>query len=123
MPRPRQSPNDRAPTEHEEQREFVAWFRKSFPDTRIFAIPNGGKRGKAEAGRLKLEGVSAGVPDLHVPAWSLWIEMKRAQRGRVSADQKDWIAYLESIGHFVIIGRGFEDARKQIEAMLRRDER
>jgi VRR-NUC domain. len=63
------------------------------------------------------------VPDLFVPAWSLWIEMKRQKGGRLSADQKDWIAYLESIGHVVIVGRGFEDARAQIESMMRRDER
>jgi len=123
MPRPRQPKNDRIPTEHEEQREFVAWFRKSFPDTRIFAIPNGGHRSKTTAAKLKLEGVTAGVPDLFVPAWSLWIEMKRQKGGRLSADQKDWIAYLESIGHVVIVGRGFEDARAQIESMVRRDER
>ena len=28
------------PTEHEEQREFVRWFRKVYAPVRIFAIPN-----------------------------------------------------------------------------------
>jgi hypothetical protein len=32
----------------------------------------------------------------------------------VSPVQKDWIQYLESIGHTVIIGRGFEDAKQQV---------
>jgi hypothetical protein len=50
-----------------------------------------------------------------VPAWCLWIELKRVTGGAVSPAQKDWIAYLESIGHRVIIGRGFEDAKRQIE--------
>tara|TARA_R110000868_G_scaffold54584_1_gene170518 strand:+ start:3148 stop:3297 length:150 start_codon:yes stop_codon:yes gene_type:complete len=40
--------------------------------------------------------------------------MKREAGGIVSPVQKDWIAYLESIGHRVIVGRGFEDAKRQI---------
>ena len=54
----------RIPTEHEEQRELVRWFRQTWPGVRIFAIPNGGARSPATAGRLKAEGVSSGVPDL-----------------------------------------------------------
>jgi hypothetical protein len=64
---------------------------------------------------LKAEGVQAGVPDLFVPEWLLWVEMKRETGGVVSPAQMDWIAYLESIGHRVIVGRGFEDAKRQIE--------
>ena len=90
------------PTEHEEQREFVCWFRRTYPEIRIFAIPNGGFRGKSQAGRLKAEGVSAGVPDLYIPEWALWIEMKRQKGGSVSLEQKDWHEYLISIGHTVI---------------------
>lgn len=49
-----------------------------------------------------------------MPEWSLWIEMKRQEGGRLSAAQKDWIAYLEEVGHTVIVGRGWEDARGQV---------
>ena len=68
----------------------------------------------AQGASLKAEGVQAGVPDLFVPAWSLWIEMKRETGGTVSPAQRDWIAYLEGIGHTVIVGRGFDDAREQV---------
>ena len=105
---------DRLPTEHEEQRELVRWFRQTYSDVRIFAIPNGGGRSKAAGGRLKAEGVSAGVPDLFVPAWGLWIEMKRAKGGVVGSEQKDWATYLTGLKQTVIIGRGFADARAQI---------
>lgn len=105
----------RVPTEHEEQREFVSWFRRTHPGVRIFAVPNGGRRGMAEAARLKVEGVSAGVPDLYVPAWHLWIEMKRVKGGRVDAPQADWHAYLRDIGHVVIVGKGAEDAKEQVD--------
>lgn len=108
----------RIPTEHEEQREFVKWFRQTFAGVRIFAIPNGGARSKATAGKLKAEGVSAGVPDLYVPAWRLWIEMKRTKRGRVDSEQTDWHAYLESIGDMVMICKGSDHAKEIVGAFV-----
>jgi hypothetical protein len=41
--------------------------------------------------------------------------MKRETGGVLSPVQRDWIEYLEGIGHRVIVGRGFEDAKRQIE--------
>lgn len=101
-------------SEHLEQARFVSWFRKTFPDVRILAIPNGGSRSKSQGGKLKAEGVSAGVPDLLIPNGMVWVEMKRSKGGSVSAAQRDWHCYLESIGHTVIVGYGFEDARTKI---------
>ena len=103
-----------ARSEHDEQCELVRWFRSTYRGVRIFAIPNGGVRGKIAGGRLKNEGVSAGVPDLFIPAWGLWIEMKRANGGTLSPAQKDWISYLQTIRNTVIIGQGFENAREKI---------
>jgi hypothetical protein len=103
------------PTEHFEQRELVMWFRQNYPCVRIFAIPNGGQRSMSTAARLKVEGVCAGVPDLFIPAWRLWVEMKRQKGGVVSAEQKDWLAYLESVGYTTLVCKGAEDAKKKIE--------
>lgn len=108
------------PTEHIEQRNFVVWFRQNHRGTRIFAIPNGGARAKATAMQLKLEGVLPGVPDLYVPAWSLWVEMKRKKGGRLSDHQKDWIEYLEGIGHTVLVCKGCVDAIAQVNNYLAR---
>jgi len=102
------------PTEHEEQREFVKWFRQTHKGVRIFAIPTGGARSITTAARLKAEGASAGVPDLFIPQWLMWVEMKRQKGGVVSPEQTDWIAYLRSIGHLVIVSKGAEDAKSQI---------
>jgi hypothetical protein len=102
------------PSEHEEQVGFVNWFEAQFPRVRIFAIPNGGHRAVSVGKQLKAEGVKPGVPDLQVPEWRLWIEMKRAHGGRLSGDQKDWIAYLESIGDTVIVGLGATDASRKV---------
>lgn len=109
---------ERIPTEHEEQREFVRWFRQGYKDVRIFAIPNGGYRSAATAGRLKAEGATPGVPDLFIPAWRLWVEMKRAKGGALSKEQKDWIAYLQGVGYCAIVCKGADDAKWRIEAFL-----
>lgn len=89
----------------------MSWFRKRWPGVRIFAIPNGGARGLAAGARLKAEGVEPGVPDLYVPAWKLWVEMKREKEYSVSAAQRDWIDYLQSVGDCAIVCRGFNEAR------------
>lgn len=104
-------------SEHLEQVRLVSWFRKTYPDVRIFAVPNGGARSGLQGAKLKAEGVSPGVPDLFVPAWVLWVEMKRSKGGTLSPEQKDWIAYLDDCGYQCIVGRGFEDAKQQIETM------
>jgi hypothetical protein len=104
-------------SEHEEQREFVQWFRQTYPGTLIFAIPNGGARSPATASRLKAEGVVKGVPDLFVPAWELWIEMKRVKGGSTSLEQDMMHLYLRSVGYKVIVTKGFEDAKQQIEEL------
>ena len=101
-------------SEHLEQVRLVSWFRRQYPSVRIFAVPNGGGRSASQGALLKAEGVQAGIPDLFVPEWLLWVEMKREAGGVVSPIQRDWIAYLEGIGHRVIVGRGFDDAKRQI---------
>ena len=106
-------------TEHEEQREFVQWVRQTFPTVRIFAIPNGGQRSRTTGAKLKAEGVSAGVPDLYIPRWRCWVEMKREKGGTVSPVQKDWLNYLKNIGDTVIVGNGCEDAKKQIQLLFK----
>lgn len=109
----------RIPTEHQEQAAFVQWFRMSFPKVRIFAIPNGGARSKATAGKLKAEGVSPGVPDLFVPEWGLFIEMKRTRGGSLSDVQDDWIDYLEDAGYTVLVCKGCDAAIVSIKAHLK----
>lgn len=102
------------PSEDREQMLFVQWFRRSYPGVLIHSIPNGGHRHIAVAAKLKATGAVRGIPDLHIPAWSLWVEMKRQRGGVLSAEQKEMIAYLHSIGHEVIVGKGFEHAKAQI---------
>jgi hypothetical protein len=105
---------DIIPTEDHEQMIFVQWFRRTYLDVRILSVPNGGHRHPAVAAKLKATGVTAGVPDLFIPAWRLWVEMKRAKGGSVSAEQKDWISYLEACGYTCMVAKGADQAKEKI---------
>lgn len=109
--------NDTDRSEHEEQRDLVARWRRIYPEIRIMAIPNGGHRHIAVAQRLRAEGVTAGVPDLYIPAWRIWIELKRRSGGRVSPAQRDWHDYLRGCGDTVIVAAGADDALEQVAAL------
>jgi hypothetical protein len=117
---------DRIPTEHEEQRQFVQWFRKNWPDVRIFAIPNGAHlagtiaQRAAQVARLKAEGMVAGVPDVEIPEWNLYIEMKRQRGGKLYADQVRIHDALRRAGKTVMVAKGWEDAADQVRAFRRK---
>lgn len=105
-------------SEHEEQALVVARaeaLAPSVPELRmLFAIPNGGSRSKATAGRLKAEGVRPGVSDifLSVPKGcyhGLYIEMK-AISGRASDEQKKWIAAAREYGYRAEVCFGADSA-------------
>jgi len=106
------------PSEHSEQVGFINWFRAKYPQVLIFAIPNGEKRAITVAKRLKAEGVVRGIPDLFIPQFNLWVEMKRISGGRLSPEQRAMIQYLEGIGQKVIVGKGAADASRQILEFL-----
>lgn len=107
------------PTEHQEQTAFVNWFKLQFPHVRIAAIPNGIRSSIRQAVKAKRDGMSKGFPDLMIPAWNLYIEMKRIKGGVLSPEQKDWHNYLEDhCSAKVIIGKGCADAVKKVQEFL-----
>lgn len=113
---------ERDPSEHMAQTCLVAWAQRTYPDCPIFAIPNGGSRHKAEAARLKAEGVRAGVPDLFLPVarhgfHGLFIELKTAT-GRPSKEQLEWLDRLATEGYAASLCRGFDAARETIADYL-----
>lgn len=81
----------------------------------LYHVPNGGSRHKAEAGRLRAEGVKAGVPDLCLPVargqyHGLYIELKRQRGGRTSDHQSEWLDALSAQGYKAELCYGWEQA-------------
>ena len=116
------------PTEEEEQITLFEWAGRmnyTYPDLRwLYHVPNGGSRGKAEAGRFKAMGVRKGVPDvaLDIPRGGLHglrIEMKRRDGGKLSDAQREWIDHYNAIGYRAVVCHGWQEAAKVIEEYLK----
>jgi len=105
----------KSPSEHYEQVCFVSWWRRTQPDL-LFAIPNGGWRGKAAAGKLRAEGVLPGVWDLFAPERGLWIEMKRSDQGTLSEAQREFGRTMLAAGYRCMAAWGRDDAIGQVES-------
>ena len=130
-------------TEHQLQSQCVRWFALQYPNLNqlLFAIPNGGHRSKAAAGKAKAEGAKRGVADLFlsVPkhpfaiqilctekgqhihpcsgAGGLYIEMKTL-RGRQSPDQARFQQKVEAFGYQYTICRSLFDFQQTINTYL-----
>lgn len=104
---------------------WAAYSLRAHPKLKLLhAIPNGGKRSKSEAARMKAAGVKAGVPDMFLPvarggSHGLYIELKRIKGGRVSAEQLAWMEELTREGYTCAVCHGWEEARKVIQTYLK----
>lgn len=107
------------PTEAQEQTMLMSWAELQsgkYPELKLlYHVPNGGSRNKAEAGRLRAEGVKAGVPDLCLPVarreyHGLYIELKRQRGGRISDLQAQWLSALSEQGYKTALCCGWEQA-------------
>jgi len=88
-------------------------------------IPNGGKRDKITAYRLKREGVKSGVPDICLPVSrgkynGLYIELK-AGKNKPTENQEFWIAELKKQGYLVEVCYDWAKAKDLILKYLREE--
>ena len=126
-------------SEHTHQVQVLLWAnlmaKRKYPMLRwLYAVPNGGARHPVVAAKLKAEGVKPGVPDLCLPypkmmevqlgqplynVCGLYIEMKTlTPKGRLSDDQKEWIAYLKGVGYKVVVCWNADEAIQAIGEYL-----
>jgi hypothetical protein len=94
------------------QRQVFEHYRaRGEPNTFMFAVPNGGKRGLVEAVNFKREGVTAGVPDIIAirDGEVFGLELK-APKGKQSPAQKDVQRRMRDAGAFVGNAKGLDEA-------------
>lgn len=96
----------------------------------LFAIPNGGARGRTEAARLKGLGVRSGVSDLFfsfpnpvTAKHGMYIEMKapKPHGSKVSANQNAFIERMMFAGYECVVCYGWDAARRAIQGYLQCD--
>lgn len=118
-----------APSEHAEAAMLMRAARGAelrWPELRLlYAVPNGGKRGKRTAVDLKADGVKPGVPDYCLPVarggfHGLYIELKTA-KGAVRPEQRAWLAALTAQGYHAVVCRQWEQAWTVLQDYLAAD--
>lgn len=113
--------------EGREQVALVRWMQ--FQHRAAFAVtwhtPNGGRRDKVTAAKLKAQGVKAGIPDLQLAMarggyFGLFIEFKATppHDSEVSKSQKEVIGLLAGEGYLAVVCKGITEAMAQINAYL-----
>jgi hypothetical protein len=111
--------------EHLEQVEFFLKLKSEMPKlySVAYAIPNGGKRDPTVAKKLKAEGVKAGVLDISIDEplhgfHGLKIEMKRADGGSLSPEQKNWCKKFVQRGYAVAVCHGCSEALSAVYSYI-----
>ncbi len=113
------------PTEHQTQCVIVDEIEIRWPRlyANLTAIPHGGERHPAVAGKLKKEGVRKGYPDILIdlprgPFHGLRVETKRnnCTPSDIKKTQREWGDRLNAAGYLAIVGRGQDRAILQIAA-------
>ena len=118
--------------EHYEQCAVIEWWRLQYPawSGLLFASANGlylGGTPRQRAVRWALfekSGGRAGVADLFLALSSrgfhgLWIEMKASKGGRLSQDQKDFLADMREQGYAAYACKGADSAIDTIKDYMR----
>lgn len=108
--------------------QWAALAKGKYPELAwLYAVPNGGLRSKAVAGKLKAQGVKSGVPDIQLDVarkgfHGLRIELKvpevkavpnitkRKAPGRTSPEQDAWLEQLRVQGYKAEVARGWVEA-------------
>ena len=128
---------DNGDLEHDLQCGCVKYFRSQYPmiANLLFAVPNGGFRNKATAGKMKAEGVTAGVADLLllVPNkifHGLCIEMKiireyvdgdgkfQRKKSYQEKEQKEWQSLVENQGYMYVVCRTADEFQHIVDNYL-----
>lgn len=109
--------------EDRHQQAFTDWARYNrnlYPELDLYHhIPNGGRRDKKTAARLKAQGVKAGVADIFIPAAAdgyhgLYIELK-VDGNYADEEQNNFLNGVMRQGYFACIAYGWRAAAMATE--------
>lgn len=112
--------------EHDDQVRLFTWAAenlKQYPELEMLAaIPNGGKRSKVTAMKLKAEGVKPGYPDLVLDVargpYHGWKGEMKVRGGSVKPMQAHWHGLLRGQGYRVDVKIGWEAMRDALVTYL-----
>lgn len=110
-----------------EQINFMNWVRENYPDIweDTYHFANERRCSVMEGRNLKKMGVKKGVSDIFVAVpycglSGLWIELK-AEGGRLSEEQKEFITRMNSRGYLALAVWGADSAKAVFNAYFGHD--
>lgn len=113
-------------SEDAEQQLVIRWAQlmsRRWPELELLHhIPNGGRRERREAVKLKQMGVKPGVPDLMLPVarggyHGLYIEMK-VGGNKPTKHQAEWLRRLTAQGYCCYVCYGSQEAEQRLEEYI-----
>ena len=110
-------PTKQPTTEDAEQETVIQYC--TLKKIKVVHIPNESKRSLAYGAKMKRMGLSKGFPDLLFPTphngfHGLYIELKRDRTCKPTAEQLEWISYLNSQGYRAKVCYGAGEAIDEI---------
>jgi hypothetical protein len=103
--------------------EWIELMRPAHPILEwVIHVPNGGKRPRGAAGKLKAMGVKPGVLDVLLPlpynGWSgLAIEMK-VGKNTTTEQQDDWLEVMGASGYYTAVCYALEEFMAHVKRFL-----
>ena len=108
-----------ASPEYDLQVALVTRFELTYPGLRFCASAGGMRTTKRTAIKMKRSGYRKGFPDLFFyeprKGYNGFAMELKAEKGKASKEQKEWIADLSARGYFATICRDFDDAKTTIQ--------
>ena len=113
----------KTPTEYQEMRVLADYL--NLRRFNWFHVPNEGKRSEILGRNMRLIGLKAGVPDVHIldqpKVWNgerpkgAVIELKRRVGSYLTREQKAWLIVYERLGWIAFVAKGADAAIEWIE--------
>ena len=113
--------------EEEVQKSVVRYLQIKYPKVRYCASLGGIRTSYKQAVKAKATGYVKGFPDLQIcmPVdrggvhnkgyYGLFLEIKKDKRSYPTKEQKQWIEYLNSVGYYATVTKGFDESVQVIK--------
>ena len=113
--------------EEEVQKLVVKYLKIKYPKARYCASLGGIRTSYKQAVKAKATGYVKGFPDIQIcmPVdrggvdnkgyHGLFLEIKKDKRSYATKEQKGWIEYLNSVGYYAAVTKGFDETVQVIK--------
>ena len=113
--------------EEEVQKLVVKYLQIKYPKARYCASLGGIRTSYKQAVKAKATGYVKGFPDLQICMrvdrgggdnkgyHGLFLEIKKDKRSYATKEQKGWIEYLNGVGYYAAVTKGFDETVQVIK--------